>query len=76
MITYDRYTELLSKIIYRTITPAELEILNQFEAAQPPLCPKCNARVRSQFMPAQIVHDIEKCSAKPAVAAPPAASKP
>jgi len=33
LISYDRYTELLSKHIHRTITPAEVEDLNRFEAA-------------------------------------------
>ena len=61
-LSYDRYTELLSKRILRTITPAEVEDVARFEAAQPKLCPKCNANVHSQFMPAQIVHDIDKCS--------------
>ena len=51
MIRYDRYTELLSKRILRTITPHELEDLNHFETVQPAVCPKCHARVRSQFMP-------------------------
>ena len=67
MISYVRYTELLSKRIHRTITPAELDDLNRFAAAQPALCPQCNARVRSQFMPTQIAHDVEKCQPKPSV---------
>ena len=67
MIRYDRYTELLSKRIHHTITPHELEDLNHFETVQSAVCPKCNARVRSQFMPSEIDHDIEKCEAKPIV---------
>jgi len=63
LISYDRYTELLGKRIHHTITPAELEDVARFEAAQPVDCPKCKARIRSQFMPSQIVHDIEKCTA-------------
>ena len=39
MIRYDRYTELLSKRIHRTITPLELEDRNSFETAQPAVCP-------------------------------------
>ena len=66
MIAYDRYTELLSKRILRTITPAEVEDVARFEAAQPAKCPQCQLPVRSQFLPAQIVHDIEKCPSKPA----------
>ena len=33
MIAYDRYTELLGKIIYKTITPAEQKDVDEFEAA-------------------------------------------
>ena len=64
LISYDRYTEFLSKRISRTITPAETEDLSRFEAGQPKACPKCNTPVRSQFMPSQMVHDIEKCQPK------------
>ena len=62
LITYDRYTELLSKRIHHTITPAEVADLGHFESAQPVDCPKCKTRIRSQFLPSQIVHDLEKCS--------------
>ncbi len=65
MITYDRYTELLSRRIHKTATPADLDQIREYETAQPEFCPKCHTRVRSQFMPAQIVHDIEECQAKP-----------
>ena len=65
MISYDRYTELLGKRIHRTITPAEIAAVARFEAAQPVKCPKCQATVRSPFLPDQIVHDIDKCSPKP-----------
>jgi hypothetical protein len=61
LINYDRYTELLGKRIHRTITPAEVADVAHFETAQPVNCPKCNTRVRSQFMPAQIVHDVDRC---------------
>jgi len=63
LIPYDRYTELLSKRIHRTITPAEVADVAHFETAQPVNCPKCQTRVRSQFMTTQIVHDIAKCPA-------------
>ena len=66
LISYDRYTEFLSKRILRTISPAEVEDVARFETAQPKICPKCNAVVRSHFMPSQIVHDIEKCPGQPA----------
>ena len=62
MITYERYAELMSKRINRTIVQRELEDIANFEAAQPEFCPKCNYRVRSQFMPSQIAHDIDTCS--------------
>ena len=64
MMTYARYTELLSKRIQRTISPTDLDEIGRYESAQPELCPKCNARVRSQFMPSQIVHDVEQCEGK------------
>ena len=66
MITYEQYTELLSKIINRTITDQEREKVANYEAAQPKTCPKCHAQVRSSFMPNQIVHDVEKCAKKAA----------
>jgi len=64
MISYDRYTELLSKRIHRTITDSERTAIATFEAAQPKTCPRCRATVPSYFMPGQIVHDIENCTAK------------
>ncbi len=42
-ISYDRYTELLGKRIHRTITPAEVEDVTRFEAAQPKTCQTCGA---------------------------------
>ena len=65
LISYDRYTEYLSKQIYGTITPAELEAVARFEAAQPKFCPKCKAPVWTFLTPYQIAHDIEKCPGKP-----------
>ena len=64
MIPYDRYTELLSKEINRTITAAEQSDVAKFEAAQPKSCPKCKATVFSSFTPSRVIHDIEKCSGK------------
>ena len=64
MISYDRYTELLSKRINRTITPSEEKDVAKCEAAQPKLCPKCQVAVWSFFAPSQVVHDIEKCQGK------------
>ena len=49
--------------IHRTITPAEVADVAHFETAQPVDCPKYQTRVRSQFMPEQIAHDIAVCSA-------------
>ena len=45
MITYERYTELLSKHINRTLTPPEAKDLADYEAAQPKICPRCRAAV-------------------------------
>lgn len=67
MMTCDRDTELLSKKIRRSISPAELDDPSRYEAAQPQVCPKCHARVRSEFMPMQIVRDVEKCPGPSAV---------
>ena len=64
MISYDRYTELLSKIIHKTITSQENEMVAEYEAAQPKSCPKCGAEVMSLLQPFQVVHDVEKCAGK------------
>ena len=64
MITYERYTELLSKKIHQSISPEDLHEVGSYEIAQPPVCPKCHIQVRSQFLPSQIVHDVEKCQVK------------
>jgi len=50
----------LGKRILRTITPAEVADVAHFETAQPVDCPKCQNRIRNQFMAAQIVHDLAK----------------
>ena len=64
MISYDRYTELLSKMIHKTITGLEKETVAEYEAAQPKNCPKCGAEVMSFLEPFQVVHDVEKCVGK------------
>ncbi len=64
MFSHDRYTELLSKEINRTITAAEAKDIISFQKAQPKTCPKCRATVFSCFTPIRVIHDIEKCSVK------------
>ena len=64
MIAYDRYTELLSKMIHRTITGAEADIIAHYEAVQPKTCPKCGAQMFTFLTPFRVVHDAEKCSGK------------
>ena len=64
-ITYERYAELLSKIIWGTITPAELKTVAAFEAAAPELCPACKLRMRSIAPPHRICHNAEKCGSAP-----------
>ena len=64
MISYDRYTELLSKTIHKTITGQENETVAEYEAAQPKSCPKCGAEVMSFLQPFRVVHDVEKCAGK------------
>ena len=67
MITYDRYTELLSKIIYKTITDQEKEMVNEYEAAQPETCPKCSDGVWTFLEPYRVAHDVETCEGKETV---------
>ena len=64
MITYDRYTELLSKIIHRTITEPEQAAVAEFEIAQAKLCPKCKAQVMTFLEPFRVAHDVDKCTGK------------
>jgi hypothetical protein len=66
MISYDRYTELLSKMIHKTITGQENATVAEYEAAQPKCCPKCGAEVMSFLQPYQVVHDVEKCAGRAA----------
>ena len=63
MISYERYTELLSKHINRTITDSEETDIATFETAQPKTCPKCHAGVWSSFLPHRVLHDADKCQA-------------
>ena len=65
MIPYERYTELLSKHINRTITDSEQNDLAKFEASQPKTCPTCRAAVWSPFKPFRVAHDVDKCQPKP-----------
>ncbi len=64
MISYERYTELLSKHINRTLTPSEEKDLAKYEAAQPKTGPRCRAAVWSIFQPSRVIHDVEKCAGK------------
>jgi len=64
MIAYDRYTELLSKTIWRTITPAETKMVEEYESSTPDNCPKCGADMWTMLEPYRVAHDIEKCAGK------------
>ncbi len=64
MISYERYAELLSKQINRTITDSERNDITNYQSAQPKACPRCGTTVRSYFMPNEIVHDVDKCAIK------------
>ena len=55
MITHDRYTELLSKEINRTIAPTEAKDIISFQNSQPKSCPKCKASVFSSFTPIRVI---------------------
>ena len=69
LISYERYTELLSKHIQRTIIPAEVEDNARFEAAhqgsERKFYPKCNVPVWTFLEPYRVAHDIAKCPGKP-----------
>ena len=64
MISYERYAELLSKHINRTIMDSERNDIAKYEAAAPKTCPRCHAAVWSSFAPPRIVHDVGKCEGK------------
>jgi hypothetical protein len=60
---YEKYTGLLSKIIWRTATPAELKQVKDFETATPPTCPYCGIKTVA-MSGERIVHDIQSCPKK------------
>ena len=60
-IQYEKYAELVSRIINRVASDKEREQVKSFEDAQPDKCPYCGAPVRSQFAPVRVVHDIKDC---------------
>ena len=64
MISYERYTELLSKIIYQTITGPERTTVAEYQAAQPRHYPQCQAPVMTFLEPYRVAHDVEKCGVK------------
>jgi hypothetical protein len=64
MIAYERYTELISKLISRTITAQEKVDLEKYEAAQPKTCSLCGAAVWTFLEPFRVAHDVEKCAGK------------
>jgi hypothetical protein len=64
-INYERYAELLGKVIHGTITPAEQKAVSAFEAAAPELCPACKTKMRSIAPPHRICHNTEKCGSVP-----------
>jgi hypothetical protein len=64
MINYDRYTELLSKTIHKTITAPEKEMVAEYEASTPDRCPKCSADLWTTLEPYRVMHDVEKCTGK------------
>jgi hypothetical protein len=63
-IGHQKYTELLSRIINNVATDKERQQVADFEAAQPEHCPQCGDRVRSQFQPVRVVHDVVNCPRK------------
>jgi hypothetical protein len=67
MIAYDRYTELLSKHINRTITAQEMADVEKYEASQPKTCPKCGAAVWTFLEPFRVAHYVDKCTGKGSV---------
>jgi hypothetical protein len=67
MIAYERYTELLSKQIHRTITAQEKADVEKYESVQPKTCPNCGAAVWTFLEPFRVAHDMEKCAGKGSV---------
>lgn len=64
MIAYDRYTELLGKIIRKTITSAETMQVEEFEASTPETCLKCRNDMWTMLELYRVAHDVEKCPGK------------
>jgi len=62
VIAHQKYTELLSKIIWKTITSKEQAQVEEFEKAQPRFCPRCKRAVWTMLEPHRVAHDIENCS--------------
>lgn len=63
-INYEKYTELLSRIIHGNATEAQWKQVAEFEAAQPKECEHCGMTVRSFIQPHRIAHDVIDCPAK------------
>ncbi len=63
MIVYDKYTELVAKMVTHKseLSLREIEQINEFENTQPLACPHCNAVVRTPFDPPRIMHDVAGC---------------
>ena len=65
VLAYDKYLELVSRIILREATEQERDQVGKFEAAQPETCPRCGGLVRRQSPPFRVVHDIANCRRRP-----------
>jgi hypothetical protein len=63
-IAYERYTELISKHIHRTVSAQEKADDEKYETAQPKTCPLCGAAVWIFLEPFRVAHDVEKCEGK------------
>ena len=63
-ISYPEYTSLLSATINRTITPAQVRKVEEYEAAAPKICPQCGERAWTMFEPMRVAHDFENCPKK------------
>ena len=64
-IAYDKYSELVSRIIVHVATEQERDLASKFEAEQPEKCQHCGGLVRRQSPPFRIVHDIANCRRRP-----------
>ena len=64
-MTYNFYTELLTKTIRGTITPAERTKVSFYETQHPDVvCPHCRRRTRSILPPSRVTHAVEECDMK------------